>query len=166
MEIYYTSINSIIGDIRIAFTDKEIIRLSLPNEDMKSFLKNLNKDYRTIIKMEVCPKIYEEEINKYLKGKLKEFNIPILLKGTQFQMEVWNEIRKIPYGQTRTYKEIAIAIKRDKAYRAVGQACNRNPIPLIIPCHRVIGSNGEMTGFGGGIDLKGRLLKMEQRIIK
>src|SRR5699024_11102810 len=122
-------------------------------------------NYNNIVKVDHSPIDYEDKIDKYLKGELKEFNIPVILKGTEFQIQVWDELRKIPYGETRTYKEIAIAIQRKKAYRAIGQACNKNPIPLIVPCHRVIGSSGALIGFGGGIKLKERLLRMEKRNI-
>lgn len=165
MKIYYTIIDSIIGKIKIAFSKKGIVRLSFPNESIEKFINILNNNYNNIVKVDHSPIDYEDKIDKYLKGELKEFNIPVILKGTEFQIQVWDELRKIPYGETRTYKEIAIAIQRKKAYRAIGQACNKNPIPLIVPCHRVIGSSGALIGFGGGIKLKERLLRMEKRNI-
>ncbi|MBM7562775.1 methylated-DNA-[protein]-cysteine S-methyltransferase [Fusibacter tunisiensis] len=101
------------------------------------------------------------QIEAYLKGEIKTFDLPLNPSGTDFMKSVWMELLKIPYGETRSYKEIAISIGRNKAYRAVGMANNRNPIPIIIPCHRVIGSNGKMVGYGGGIDLKVKLLEIE-----
>ncbi len=97
----------------------------------------------------------------YAEGELKQFDLPIDPDGTAFMKQVWSSLVEIPYGQTASYKEIAEAIGNPKAMRAVGLANKRNPIPLIIPCHRVIGANGKMVGFGGGIPLKERLLGLE-----
>ena len=102
------------------------------------------------------------EIHAYLRGDLREFTIPIDLRGTEFQCDVWNAIAKIPYGQTISYGELANSIGRPKATRAVGQATGANPVPIIIPCHRVISSSGGLTGFGGGLPLKERLLGLER----
>jgi methylated-DNA-[protein]-cysteine S-methyltransferase len=102
------------------------------------------------------------QIDEYLAGKRKQFTIPLALHGTEFQMAVWRELQKIPFGETRSYKDIAAAIGRPKAVRAVGMANNRNPIVLIVPCHRVIGHDGSLTGYGGGLSLKRRLLELEQ----
>jgi len=102
------------------------------------------------------------EVHAYLRGELKDFTIPIDLRGTDFQCDVWNAIAAIPYGETTTYGEIATSIGRPKATRAVGQATGANPVPLVIPCHRVIGTSGGLTGFGGGLPLKERLLGLEQ----
>lgn len=101
------------------------------------------------------------QLQSYFAGKRKNFTIPLLLAGTSFQLSVWACLRDIPYGQTRTYKSVAEAIGRPKAVRAVGMANNRNPIPIVIPCHRVIGSNGSLVGYGGGLDKKERLLRLE-----
>jgi methylated-DNA-[protein]-cysteine S-methyltransferase len=102
------------------------------------------------------------QIEKYLAGKLKEFSLPLALHGTEFQKAVWQALQGIPYGETRSYKDIAAAIGRPKAVRAVGMANNRNPIVIIVPCHRVIGHDGGLTGYGGGLPLKQRLLELEK----
>ena len=107
--------------------------------------------------LELC----EQELAAYFEGKLKEFTVPIRPTGTPFRMTVWEELRRIPYGETATYKEIAQRIGNPKAVRAVGGANHHNPIAIIIPCHRVIGADGSLTGFGGGIDIKRRLLELE-----
>lgn len=108
----------------------------------------------------------ENEIQKQLKeyedGNRKEFNLPLHLIGTEFQKQVWNALLEIPFGETRTYQEIAIRIGKPKALRAVGGACNRNPIGIIVPCHRVIGKNGSLTGYAGGLFYKELLLKHEK----
>jgi methylated-DNA-[protein]-cysteine S-methyltransferase len=102
-----------------------------------------------------------DQLKRYLTGELKSFSLPFRLDGTPFMKEVWQWLCKIPYGETRTYKQVAEQIGRPKAARAVGLACNRNPLPIFIPCHRVIGSNGTLTGYRGGIDMKERLLCLE-----
>ena len=102
------------------------------------------------------------QLEQYLAGRRKEFFLPIDPQGTAFMRLVWEALETIPYGETRSYKQIAAQIGHDKAYRAVGLANNRNPIPIIIPCHRVIGHNGRLVGYGGGLPLKERLLQLEQ----
>lgn len=104
------------------------------------------------------------QLEEYISGNRTEFNLPLKPKGTMFQNKVWDELIKIPYGQTKSYKEIAILIGNEKASRAVGMANNKNPIPIIIPCHRVIGSNKKLVGYAGGLDLKQKLLKIEGSI--
>jgi len=103
-----------------------------------------------------------KQLEEYFSGKRKQFDIPIRLDGTVFQVAVRKELAAIPYGETRSYKQIAENIGNPKAFRAVGLANNRNPIVIIIPCHRVIGSSGELVGFGGGLELKQRLLDIEK----
>jgi methylated-DNA-[protein]-cysteine S-methyltransferase len=101
------------------------------------------------------------QLEEYFDGKRKTFDVPLALRGTPFQLSCWNALREIGYGETRSYSEIARVIGRPAAVRAVGAANGANPIPIIIPCHRVIGSNGSLTGFGGGLDVKRRLLDFE-----
>ena len=101
------------------------------------------------------------QIEEYLAGRRTRFDLPLHAEGTPFMRRVWDALCAIPYGQTRSYKEIATAIGRPGAMRAVGMANSRNPIALIIPCHRVIGANGALTGFASGVDLKQRLLDLE-----
>ncbi|MCR6106026.1 methylated-DNA--[protein]-cysteine S-methyltransferase [Salipaludibacillus agaradhaerens] len=103
----------------------------------------------------------EKQISDYFTGVRKRFDLPLDLFGTAFQKLVWHEVEKIPYGSTASYKQIAINIGAPRAVRAIGGANNKNPIPIIIPCHRVIGSNGAMVGYGGGLDKKEALLKHE-----
>jgi len=102
------------------------------------------------------------QIEEYLNGKRKKFSLPLAMHGTEFQMDVWRALQTIPYGETRSYKEIAELIHRPKAVRAVGMANHRNPISIIVPCHRVIGHDGKLTGYGGGLPLKRRLLELEE----
>jgi methylated-DNA-[protein]-cysteine S-methyltransferase len=102
------------------------------------------------------------QIEEYLNGTRKKFDLPLNAEGTDFQKKVWQELANIPYGETRSYKEIAVAIKHAKAYRAVGTANGNNPLSIIVPCHRVISSDGSMGGYAGGLPIKQRLLEIEQ----
>jgi len=101
------------------------------------------------------------QLNEYFAGRRKEFDLPLKLNGTEFQVSVLEALQDIPYGQTTSYGEIAKRIGRPKAVRAVGAANGRNPIPIVVPCHRVIGSTGDLIGFGGGLDTKEALLRLE-----
>lgn len=103
-----------------------------------------------------------EQLDEYLNGNRKEFDTPLLMVGTDFQTTVWHALMKVPYGATSTYLQIAGDIGKGKAVRAVGNANRANPISIIVPCHRIIGSDGELVGYGGGLALKERLLKLEQ----
>ena len=103
-----------------------------------------------------------EQLDAYFAGELQEFDLPLQLSGTEFQRRVWNALRTIPYGETRTYGEIAQQIGSPTAFRAVGLANGHNPIAVIVPCHRVIGANGSLTGFGGGLERKSALLELER----
>lgn len=103
-----------------------------------------------------------QEITEYLLGNRKSFTFSYELQGTPFQKQVWEELLRIPYGETRSYKDIAIAIGNEKACRAVGLANNKNPLIILVPCHRVIGSDGKLVGYGGGLDMKERLLQLER----
>ena len=103
------------------------------------------------------------QLNEYFAGERREFELELAPEGTKFQVQVLETLRGIPYGETRTYRDIAEAVGRPKAVRAVGNANGRNPLPIVIPCHRVIGSDGSLTGFGGGIEVKHYLLDLEQQ---
>lgn len=103
-----------------------------------------------------------KELEEYFQGKRKEFTVPCVPEGTDFQKRVWEALTRIPYGVTRTYKEIAVEIGNSRASRAVGMANNKNPVPIIIPCHRVIGSDGRLTGYAGGLGVKEFLLNLER----
>ncbi len=101
------------------------------------------------------------QLDEYFGGDRKQFDLPLRLEGTEFQVSVLEALQEIPYGETASYGEIARRIGRPKAVRAVGAANGRNPIPIVVPCHRVIGSTGDLTGFGGGLDTKEALLRLE-----
>ena len=103
----------------------------------------------------------KQELDEFFEGKRKTFDLPLAPEGTAFQKKVWDALREIPYGETRTYKDIAIAVDSPKGFRAVGMANNKNPIAILIPCHRVIGAGGSLTGYAGGLDIKRKLLELE-----
>lgn len=105
----------------------------------------------------------ERQLGEYFRGERKQFDLPLRMKGTPFQMEDWEALKGVPYGETATYGEIARRIGRPKATRAVGMANHNNPISIIVPCHRVIGKNGKLTGYGGGLTAKQLLLELEQK---
>ena len=106
-----------------------------------------------------------KQMNEYFSGERKKFDLPLYFEGTEFQKSVWNELRKIPYGTTVSYKDIAEGINNEKAVRAVGNANNKNKIMIIVPCHRVIGKSGKLVGFAGGLDKKEFLLEHEKKFI-
>lgn len=144
--------------------DTEIGRIKISEKDEK-IIGFVFSDYKKEDEIEketdAIRKTYLQ-LKEYLSGKRKNFDIEIEMIGTEFQKKVWKELLNIPYGETRSYKDIAIAIGNGKACRAVGNANNKNPIAIIVPCHRVIGSNGSMTGYAGGLDIKEKLLKIEK----
>lgn len=161
MKVRYYSFDSNIGKLRLYFNKEAIVGLSFFEEgDNYKYIKRYYGDTVEVCKDDYS---YHEEVIKYLEGKLKEFTVAFLFKGTSFQKKVWNELLSIPYGQTRTYKDIAENINCPKAYRAVGSALNKNPIAIIVPCHRVVGSSGKLVGFAGGLDVKEKLLMLEKR---
>jgi methylated-DNA-[protein]-cysteine S-methyltransferase len=106
------------------------------------------------------------QLAEYFKGQRQKFSVPLLLQGTDFQKSVWRQLKKIPFGRTASYGDIARAIGNPRAFRAVGNANNKNPIPILIPCHRVIGSDGQLVGFGGGLWRKRWLLRHERSLIR
>ena len=145
--------NTAVGIISIAEEDNFITMLKFGK---KHFDTNAIEQETTLMK-----ETYQQ-LQKYFKGELREFSIPIKLNGSDFQKRVWLALQKIPYGKTCTYKQIAENINNPKACRAVGLANNRNPISIIVPCHRVIGSNGKLVGYVGGLNIKKNLLEIER----
>jgi methylated-DNA-[protein]-cysteine S-methyltransferase len=143
-----------IGRILIADNSEAITRICFENQ--------INESDYLIIKTELQKEAISQ-ICEYLRGKRKTFDVKTYLKGTDYQMRVWNALLKIPYGKTASYKDIAKIMGNENAARAVGCANNKNPLPIIIPCHRVIGSDGRLTGFGGGIEIKEFLLNLERQ---
>lgn len=125
--------------------------------------KDLPMGFKGIKRETAVLKEAARQMAEYLHGQRKEFDLPLAPQGTSFRLTVWKALQQIPYGETRSYKDIACAIGKPKAMRAVGGANHHNPISFIIPCHRVIGADGSMVGYGGGLDLKRTLLDLEAR---
>lgn len=168
--IYYDEMESPIGPLTILATDVGVCAIYFGNLEtnllaIKVWLKK-NGIKGELVKKEEKTIQAITELKEYFSGKRIDFTVRLHLFGTPFQKKVWQELRNIGYGETVSYKEIAKRIGAPKAVRAIGGANNQNPIPIIIPCHRVIGSNGAMVGYGGGLDKKECLLQLEGAIEK
>lgn len=158
--ISYTEMESPIGKLRLAGNEKGLRQLSfVSGQHTRAVAKEWVRDEKPF-------KEATRQLRAYFRGELKEFDLALEMQGTDFQKSVWNELRKIPYGETRSYGQVAKRIGNPKAMRAVGAANGQNPIAIIVPCHRVIGSSGSLTGFGGGMDCKKRLLELEKGQIR
>jgi methylated-DNA-[protein]-cysteine S-methyltransferase len=160
MAIIYTTVyKSPLGKLVLESDGKSLTRLRLPGEP-----KPPRDDAGADIQFVRDPKPFTAiiaQLDEYFAGTRRKFDLPLAPRGTPFQLKVWRELRKIPYGKTITYAVLAHRAGNDAACRAVGAANGRNPLPIVVPCHRVIGSDGSLTGFGGGIAAKRRLLELE-----
>ena len=159
--VYYSVMESPVGPLLIAATEKglrcvQFHRGKLPEPAPRELAEDeLWIESRTHLQP------YQEQLNAYFRGELREFTCTLDLIGTPFQKACWEALRRIPYGATCFYAEIARQVGRPQAFRAVGQANHDNPIAIIIPCHRVLGANGTLTGYGGGLETKEKLLRLE-----
>ena len=151
----YCYVDSPVGELLLAGDDAGLSLVGFPEGAMRREPES-GWDYDEAPFVEV-----RDQLREYFDGKRKTFDLPLQLTGTEFQVQVLEELQRIPYGETTSYGEIAERIGRPKAMRAVGAANGRNPIPIIIPCHRVIGRSGDLTGFGGGLETKAALLRLE-----
>ena len=154
--MYYQIYDTIIGKLVIEEDECKISRIELLKNEEK-FDNKINKE------TDIIKKAYKE-LDEYFKGNRKTFDIPLKIEGTEFQKKVWMALLEIPYGETRSYLDIAKKIGNPKASRAVGMANHNNKIIILIPCHRVIGSNKKLVGYAGGLDVKEKLLKLEKNI--
>jgi len=150
-----------VGDIVIGESEGFIMYLLFSTE----LKMNEMRENNYVVEETSLIKKAKQQLDEYFAGVRKDFDLPLKPSGTEFQMKVWEALKKIPYGETRSYQQIGGQIGCPKASRAVGQANNRNPISVIIPCHRVIGANGKLTGYGGGIDIKEKLLAHESKFV-
>jgi methylated-DNA-[protein]-cysteine S-methyltransferase len=155
--IYYQHMKSPVGNLLVGGNDKGICLISFPKRGNPAMPES---DW--VKKRKPLQEVLRQ-LEAYFAGKLKAFSLDICLNVTPFQKKVLTALRQVPYGETISYGELAKNIGKPKASRAVGQANARNPIPIVIPCHRVIGSSGKLTGFGGGITVKQALLDLEQQ---
>jgi len=150
-KIFYQNYLLPIGKVIIQSDGEAIIRISASYEGEKGIQKE-----------DKLMNQAAEQLKEYLEGKRKKFDLPFQPKGTEFQERVWKELCKVSYGETATYQEIAERIGNEKACRAVGMACGKNPIFIVIPCHRIIGKNGNLTGYAEGLEMKQKLLSLER----
>lgn len=158
MSYAFKTLKSPVGDLKLVASDKGLAAILWPNDDPKRVrLSPLTEDHRHPVLKET-----ERQLGEYFTGQRKAFDLPLDFAGTAFQQRVWNALLKIPYGQTRSYGEIAKDLGNAKAMRAVGAANGRNPISIVAPCHRVIGASGKLTGFAGGLKTKAFLLQLER----
>ncbi|MEH7180490.1 methylated-DNA--[protein]-cysteine S-methyltransferase [Neobacillus vireti] len=163
-DVYWTKLDYGNWELYMAATSKGLCYVGSQGKAFEELEEWVQKRYpgRKLIKNDEAMQPYVVEFIEFFQGKRDSFSIPQDLKGTPFQTEVWNALCSIPYGETWTYSDIANAIQRPAAVRAVGTAIGANPNLLIVPCHRVIGKNGKLTGFRGGLDMKSALLQLEQ----
>lgn len=146
--------NTSIGKIGIGEEDGYITNIYLTPE---TFPRNVKVFESDVIKEA------GRQLKAYFSGDLVEFNLPLRPEGTEFMKKVWNALCSIPYGETASYKDIAVKVNSPKGYRAVGNANNKNPLPIVIPCHRIIGTDGKLVGYAGGMDMKEKLLNLENK---
>jgi methylated-DNA-[protein]-cysteine S-methyltransferase len=143
------------GPLFLAASAKGLLRLEFHHRMQKI------DGHEKLIESESALRPYLRELDEYFAGERRKFTLPLDLRGTPFQLACWNALLEIPYGETRSYADIARAIGHPQAFRAVGMANNRNPVAIVVPCHRVIASSGSLCGYGGGLDLKRKLLELE-----
>ncbi len=155
--LFYTHLPTPIGPVLLAGDDAALVYVSFPTGK-----RAMQPDPAWVHSDEPFAEV-KAQLCAYFDGSLRDFDLPLRAQGTAFQRDVWQALSTIPYGEIRTYADIAQAIGRPKATRAVGAANGANPLPIIVPCHRVIGANGSLTGFGGGLETKKFLLNLEAR---
>ena len=161
--LYHTTIHTPVGLLGIASSRKGLVRILLPDEKGQGTITRLNEAYShtRLINSRWKTRKAVRQIQEYFAGTRSCFTLPLDLRGTGFQRSVWEVVSRVPYGEVRSYSDIARELGKPNAVRAVGSANKNNPLPIIIPCHRIVGATGAMTGYGGGIPMKEELLRME-----
>jgi O-6-methylguanine DNA methyltransferase len=150
-----------VGPLFLAASTKGLVRL-----EFEARMQKMNPGRIQLHESKQALAPYLRELNQYFAGERREFSFPLDLRGTEFQLACWNALLEIPYGETRSYRDIAQAIGHPRACRAVGMSNNRNPVAIVVPCHRVIASSGSLCGYGGGLDIKRKLLDLEQGSVR
>jgi O-6-methylguanine DNA methyltransferase len=171
--LHSTKFMSSVGPLFLAASEKGLVALEfdarLPGQQtIRPNPRDLRAESASV-KFSEAPtvlSVYTRELREYFEGTRREFTFPLELRGTDFQLACWRALLAIPYGETRTYANIARVVGRPQAFRAVGMANNRNPIAIVVPCHRVIASDGTLCGYGGGLDIKRKLLALEGALTK
>lgn len=151
---YYYVYQTPIGELTVAEKDCQLAGIYFNQEMLAQLGEKKETEFLADVK---------QQLDEYFLSKRRNFDLPLMLKGTEFQKKVWKQLLCIPYGSTTTYGEIAKELGNEKAARAVGLANHKNPIAIVVPCHRVIGKNGNLVGYAGGVDIKEKLLKIEQQ---
>lgn len=166
--IAWASLASPYGELRLYATTRGLAWIALPSETRAETERLIRAHFGPVdlrASADTAPlRAASSQLTAYFKGERRAFDVPLDPRGTPFQRLVWESVAAIPFGETRSYQDIARTIGREAAVRAVGAANGANPLPIIIPCHRVIGANGSLTGYGGGLDMKRRLLALERAI--
>lgn len=152
---FYDIIKTDFGLIRVVIKNEKLVRVDIE----QSF--SMSDETPDMVFDPEITEPFTNQMKSYISGKLENFDIPVLFSGTPFQNSVWKELVKIPFGQTRSYQEIAISLKNPHACRAVGSACGKNPVPIVVPCHRVITKSGTLGGFSCGLHVKKALMAIE-----
>ena len=161
----FASMSSPVGDLILVASDRGLVSILLPSKKGDPAPSRLTRAFPGSTIREGSPQLEEaiRQLRDYFAGTRRTFDIPLDLRGTDFQMRVWRAVAQIPFGRTQSYGDIARLICKPKACRAVGAANRANPLPIVIPCHRVIGSNGSLTGYAGGLSVKQALLDLERK---
>lgn len=162
-KIYYTSFSSKIGTIHVASTKSGVCKISIPAQTKKEFLSWLQKKYNGAELVETTAKNRQiiDELNRYFDRRLVKFHSRLNPIGTEFQRRVWSELKRIRYGKTICYKDLAKRVGIQRGCQAVGKANSLNPLPIVVPCHRVVGSNAKLIGYAAGLKTKEFLLRLE-----
>lgn len=159
MNLAYKFVSSPVGNLKVVASDKGLVAILWENDDPKRVRLDDVKEFPHHPML----RRVEAELSEYFAGTRNTFSLPLDMRGTPFQKKVWEALVRIPFGETRTYGQLAAQLGRPGASRAVGAANGRNPVSIVVPCHRVIGSTGKLTGFAGGLKAKAHLLDLESR---
>jgi methylated-DNA-[protein]-cysteine S-methyltransferase len=157
VDVRYDVIPSPVGDLRVALTSRGLTRVSFWEEGWE---ESLARSYGVRVLRSPADDV-RRELDEYFEGRRTTFDLPLDLRAPEFHKQVLTVLARVPYGQTDTYGRLAARVGRPKAARAIGTVMNRNPIPIVLPCHRIVGANGSLTGYGGGLERKRQLLQLE-----
>jgi methylated-DNA-[protein]-cysteine S-methyltransferase len=161
--VYCTSFESKVGLIYVGSTEKGVCKVSLPRQTKRDFFRWLREhfDDNEVTDNKSRNREAIEQLSRYFNGKLAKFSVPVDMIGTPFQTRVWKELQRIPYGTTISYKQLAKRLGTSRGFQAIGRANAANPVPIIVPCHRVLGADGSLVGYASGVKTKEFLLKLE-----
>ena len=162
MTLFYKEMESPVGKLKLIVSENALVAILWEHERPDRVnVESMESDLHHRILLET-----ERQLKEYFAGTRTQFELPLKPRGTDFQMKVWRALREIPFGETRSYLNLATAVGSSKASRAVGSATGKNPLSIVVPCHRVVGSDGSLTGFAGGLDKKAQLLALERRTVE